>query len=140
MTCVFKKLETDIVIDFNWSEAKSKWFQRKKRKMIEEERKWAASEPHEPLPLWLAELPQVKLTAIDRPGRLRPLFTFNQPLPLITPQAGGGDSIAKLLMNSTIGLPRDLDVGCAESNHRASLTKCANSLNKIAQRGRLLVT
>lgn len=90
MTCVFKKLETDIVIDFNWSEAKSKWFQRKKRKMIEEERKWAASEPHEPLPLWLAELPQVKLTAIDRPGRLRPLFTFNQPLPLITPQTGRG--------------------------------------------------
>lgn len=31
MTCAFKKLETDIVIDFNWSEAKSKWFQRKKR-------------------------------------------------------------------------------------------------------------
>ncbi len=48
----------------------------------------AESAPDELLLVWLVELVEVKLTAIDRPGRPWLLFTSNQPQPLIMSEVG----------------------------------------------------
>ena len=49
---------------------------RREEKRREEKR---TSRSDEPLSVWLVKLVEVKLTAIDRPGRPRLLLTSNQP-------------------------------------------------------------